>query len=193
VNFFQLWLLGIANPSRAFDELRRKPAPSWGFWAILLRFVPTSLTSMVALNLLDRTPFVSSYLTFVSTENYFRAEIFFLPIFGLATWLLGSAVVHLCLRLAGRPSSFDWILNAIGLGSLIVMPAAWLLDWLAIALNVYGVGVIPAIHVLLSLWEVALLGVGLSKMEGLHFWPACLLGMVFTYGVYVPLAILFVR
>lgn len=193
MNFVQLWLLGLVNPSRAFDELRKKPAPFWGFWAILVRFVPTSLTSTLALHLLGRTPFAPSYLTFLSTENYYTVEIFFLPVFGLAAWLLGSAVVHLCLRLAGRPSSFDWVLNVIGFGLLIVMPAVWLLDWLSIALNVYGRGITPVIHVLLSLWEVALFGIGLSKMEGLHFWPACLLGLIFKGGVYIPLAILFVR
>ena len=86
MNFFQLWLLGLTNPSRASNQLRKKPAPSWDLWAILMRFVPTSLASMVALLLLNRTPFVSSYLKFVSTEHYFRAEIFILPFFGLATW-----------------------------------------------------------------------------------------------------------
>jgi hypothetical protein len=40
MSLVQLWLLGLVNPSRAFDELSKKPAPSWGFWAILLRFVP---------------------------------------------------------------------------------------------------------------------------------------------------------
>jgi len=47
------------------------------------------------------------------------------------------------------------------------MPVVWFLDWLAIALNSYGVGVIPIVHALISLWEVALFGIGLSKMEGL--------------------------
>jgi hypothetical protein len=193
VNFVQVWLLGIVNPSRAFDELRRKPAPAWGLWAVLVRYIPTALTSTLALHLLGRTPFAPSYLTFLSTEDYYGAEIFFLPLFGLAAWLLGSAVVHLCLRLVGRPSSFDWVLNVIGFGLLIVMPVAWLLDWLSIALDVYGTGVIPVIHILLSLWEVALFGVGLSKMEGLPFWSGCLLGLIFTGGVYIPLAMLFVR
>jgi hypothetical protein len=193
MNFIQVWLLGIVNPSRAFDELRKKPAPTWGLWAILVRYVPTALTTTLALHLLGRTPFAPSYLTFLATEGYFAAEVFFLPVFGLAVWLLGSALVHLCLRLAGRPSSFDWVLNAIGLSLLIVMPAVWLLDWLSIALNVYGAGFTPVIHVLLSVWEVALIGVGLSKMEGLHFWPACLLGLIFIGGVYIPFAILVVR
>jgi Yip1 domain len=193
MNFVQLWLLGILHPSRAFEGLRSKPAPSWGLWAILVRFVGVSLTSYLALYLLHRTPFARSYLTFLSTENYYAAEIFFQPIFGLAVWLLGSAVVHLCLRLTRRPSSFDWILNVAGFSLLIVTPAMWFLDWLAIALNVFGVGVIPVIHVLLSLWEVILFGFGLSKMEGLRFWPGCVLGLIFMGGVYIPLAILFVR
>jgi hypothetical protein len=193
MNFIEVWFLGIVNPSRAFDELRRRPAPRWGFWAVIVRYVPTALTTTLALHLLGRTPFVPSYLTFLSTEDYYAAEIFFLPVFGLVVWLLGSAVVHLCLRLAGRPSSFDWILNVIGFGLLIVMPLVWLLDWLSVALHGYGVGVTPVIHVLLSFWEVALFGVGLSKMEGLRFWPACLLGLIFTAGVYIPLAMLVVR
>ena len=193
MNFIQVWLLGLVNPSRAFDEVRKKPAPLWGFWAILVRYVVTALTTTLALHLLGRTPFVPSYLTFLPTENYFTAEIFFMPVFGLAVWLLGSAVVHLCLRLAGRPSGFDWILNVIGFALLIVMPVVWLLDWLSVALNVYAAGVIPVIHVLLSLWEVALIGIGLTKLEGLHVLPACLLGLIFIGGVYIPLAILFVR
>jgi hypothetical protein len=193
MSFVQLWLLGIIKPSRAFDELKLKPAPSWGLWAILVRYVSISLTTYVAQVLLDRTPFAPSYLTFLPTEDYYVAEIFFGPVFGLAAWLLGSAVIHLGLRLARRPSNFDWILNVAGFSLLIVTPAVWFLDWLAIALNVFGVGVIPVIHVLLSVWEVILFGIGLSKMEGLRFWPACVLGLIFMGGVYIPLAILFIR
>jgi len=178
MSFFRLWFLGIINPSEAFDQLRKKPAPAWGFWAILVRFIVTSLTSILALYLLDRRPFVDSYLTFLSAERYYAAEVFFLPVFGLAGWVLSSGVVHVILRLAGRESDFDWI---------------WLLDWITIGLDVYGEGLTPAIHALISVWEVALFGLGLSKMEPLRFWPACLLGLVVKAGVYIPLAMIFVR
>ena len=50
-----------------------------------------------------------------------------------------------------------------------------------------------AIHALISVWEVVLFGIGLSKMRELRFWPACLLGLVVKGGVYIPLAIIFVR
>jgi hypothetical protein len=193
VAFFRLWFLGITNPRAAFEELRHKPAPSWGFWAIMVRFVITALTSILALHLLNREPFVDSFLTFLQADQYYLAEIFFLPVFGLAGWLLSGGVVHLILRLAGKQSSFDWILNVIGWGLLTVMPAVWLLDWIAIALNVYGVGLIPLVHAVISIWEVVLMGVGLSKMEGIKFWPACLLGLIVKGGVYIPLAAIFVR
>jgi hypothetical protein len=191
--FFRLWLLGIAKPSVAFDELKRRPAPSWGFWAIVVRFVITSLTSILALHLLNREPFVKPYLTFLRTDQYYAAEVFFLPVFGLAGWLLGGGVVHLILRLAGKQSSFDWILNVIGWGLLTVMPAVWLLDWVSIALDVYGGGLTPVVHAAISVWEVVLFGVGLSKMEGVGFWTACLLGLIVKGGVYIPLAMVFVR
>ena len=156
MDLFRLWFLGIINPSAAFDELKQKPAPQWGLWAILIRFVVTSLTSILSLHLLDRRPFVDSYLTFLSEENYYAAEVFFLPVFGLAGWLLGSGVVHVILRLAGKKSQFDWILNVIGWGLLVVMPVVWVLDWVSIALDIYGAGLIPVIHALVSVWEVVL-------------------------------------
>ena len=193
MGIFKIWLMGITNPSAAFDELRKKPAPAWGLWAILIRFVITSLTSILALYLLDRRPFIDSYLTFLSVENYYAAEIFFLPIFGLAGWLLGGSAVHLILRLAGKQSQFDWILNVIGWGLLIVMPVVWVLDWASIALDIYGAGLIPVLHALVSVWEVTLFGIGLSKMEGVKFWPAFALGLVVKGGVYIPLAAVFVR
>jgi len=71
MNFFQIWFLGIVNPPLAFDELRRKPAPHWGFWAVLIRFIGTSMTTILALFLLDRQLFERSCLTFLSEKNYY--------------------------------------------------------------------------------------------------------------------------
>jgi hypothetical protein len=193
LDFLKIWFMGIVSPSVSFAELQKKPAPVWGFWAIIVRFVVTSLTSVLALRLLDRKPFVPSYLTFLPTERYYDTEVFFLPVFGLGGWLLGSAVVHLILRLAQKESDFDWILNVVGWSLLVVMPVVWLVDWLAIALNMYGAGFTPVLHALVSVWEVALMGIGLNKMKGIGFWPACLLGLVAKGGIYIPLAIIFVR
>jgi len=147
----------------------------------------------LALRLLDRTPFYPSYLTFLATDQYYTAEILFLPIFGLAGWLLSSALVHLVLRGLGKESDFDWILNVVGFGLLIPMPVTWLVDWTTIALNVYGRGMTPLIHVLISVWEIALISVGLAKMEETRPWIYVLLAVLVKVGVYIPLAALLVR
>jgi len=151
MSFMQVWLSGLVRPSRAFDELKTKPAPLWGLSAVLIRFIITSFTTILALHLLDREPFTPPNLTFLTTDNYYAAETAFLPVFGLAMWLLGSAVVHVILRLVGKQSDFDQILNIIGLGMLIPMPIVWLWDWTMIALNWYQMTVMAVSHSICSL------------------------------------------
>lgn len=126
MNFLQVWLAGLSSPSRAFEELQSKPAPLWGLWAVLVRFTGTSLTTILALHLLGRVPFAPSSLTFLAAENYYAAEIFFLLLFGLAAWLMMSSITHVVLRLGGKASDFDRILNVVGVGMLTPMPAVWL-------------------------------------------------------------------
>ena len=193
MSFFRIWFQGLYNPVAAFKRLQPKPAPYWGLWAILLRFTVTALTSILALRILGRTPFYPSYLTFLATDRYYSAEIFFLPLFGLACWLLAGALVHLILRGIGKQSDFDWILNVIGFGLLIPMPLTWLVDWTSIALNIYGRGITPLIHSLISLWEIAMISVGLTKMEETRSWIYVLLAVLVKVGVYIPLAAIFVR
>ena len=192
MNLGQVWLLGLINPPRAFEELKSKPAPMWGLWAVLIRFVATSLTTTLALYLLGRLPFEPSRLTFLATEEYYAAEIFFLPLFGLAVWLLAGAVVHVILRLAARVTNFDKILNVIGMGMLIPMPVVWLWDWIAIALNWYQLAVMAVSHSVFALWGVILYSVGFKKILGLRTLPAIGLALVIT-GIYISLASLFIR
>ncbi len=52
-------------------------------------------------------------------KNYYLAEVFFLPIFGVTIWLLISALAHVGIRLAGKSSDFDRVLNIVGMGVLI--------------------------------------------------------------------------
>jgi hypothetical protein len=192
-SFLRIWIQGLYNPPGAFKRLQPKPAPYWGLWAVLLRFGVTAITSILALALLERKPFYPSSLTFLSTEQYYGAEIFFLPLFGLACWLLSGALVHLILRGMAKESDFDWILNVIGFGLLIPMPFTWLVDWISIGLDVYGRGFTPVIHALISLWEIGLITVGLAKMEEAGPWVYLLLAALVKIGVYIPLAAIFIR
>ncbi|MBN2553434.1 MAG: YIP1 family protein [Spirochaetales bacterium] len=193
MSFLRIWFQGLYNPAAAFRRLQPRPAPYWGLWAVLLRFVITAVTSILALRLLDRTPFHPSYLTFLATDRYYTAEIFFLPLYGLGCWLLASALVHLILRGMGKDSDFDWILNVVGFGLLIPMPATWLVDWISIALDIYGRSFTPLIHSLISLWEIALITIGLAKMEEARPRLYLLLAVLVKVGVYIPLAALFIR
>jgi hypothetical protein len=192
-DFLRLWFIGITRPSSAFQMLERKPAPAWGLISTLVRFIGTSITSILALRLINFKPFVPSYLTFLNDSNYYRVEIFFLPLFGIGAWLLSSALVHLILRISGRESNIDWIMNVIGFALLVVMPAVWLLDWGGIAFNFYGASFTIPIHAGVSIWEVILIGMGLKRLGNLGWVVALLLGLVVKAGVYIPLAAIFVR
>jgi hypothetical protein len=41
MNFLNLWFTGLLHPPRAMEALRTRPAPLWGFTAVLVRFVGT--------------------------------------------------------------------------------------------------------------------------------------------------------
>lgn len=191
--FLRLWFMAILHPRAAFSTLEAKPAPWWGFCAILVRFVGTALTSILALMLLGARPFVPSYLSFLDEASYYRAEVFFLPLFGVAAWLLSSALVHLIVRMTGRESHIDWIMNVIGFSLLAVMPVVWLLDWTGIAFGFYGASFTIPIHAGVSLWEVALMSIGFRRISGLSWAGALALGLIVKAGVHIPLAAIFVR
>jgi hypothetical protein len=191
--FLQVWFLAIIRPGEAYDRLLEAPAPHWGLYATLVRFVGTALTSILALALLDQRPFVPPYLTLLDEAGYYKAEVLFLPFFGLAMWLLSGALVHLILRLFRKNGDVDWVLNVIGFSLLVVMPVVWLVDWVTIALGVYGASLTIPIHAAVSFWEVGLMAVGFSRIKGVTWLAAIGLGFVVKGGVYIPLAAVFVR
>ncbi|MBI2830991.1 MAG: YIP1 family protein, partial [Chloroflexi bacterium] len=172
--------------------LKDKPAPIWGMRAVLIRFVVTSLTSILALYLSGRLPFAPSRLTFLPIEDYYKAEIFFLPLWGLGIWLLMGGIAHTVIRLFGKQSSFDDILNIIGMGMLVPMPVLWLFDWATIALDWYGLTVQAASHSLAQLWETGVQAVGFRKILGLSVFGAVIMAIIIN-AVYILLAMVFIR
>jgi hypothetical protein len=136
---------------------------------------------------------VPPYLAILNEANYFLAEIFFLPLFGVAAWLLSSALVHLILRLTGSGCHIDRVMNVIGFSLLVVMPVVWLVDWATIAIDAYGANSTIPIHAAVSIWEVALMAVGFRRIEPLSWFASAMLGVAVKAGVYIPLAAIFVR
>lgn len=193
MHLLRLWWLGICHPARALDEIRSLRTSTFGLAAILVRFVITAITSILALLLLRRKPLFESYLTFLPTDRYYAAEVFFLPVFGLGVWLLGSAGVHVIVRSAKRSSDFDGVLNIVAFGLLVPMPVVWVLDWSSIALGLYGPVWIPLMHSAVSVWEVALFSIGFIRLLKVPTWAGVGLAMAVKGGVYIPLATIFVR
>ncbi len=173
-------------------ELHSKPAPLYGFIMVLIRFVITSLTSLLALYLLHKLPFAPSRLTFLPNEEYYRAEILFLPLWGIGIWILMGGLAHLATRLMRKAGNYDQVLNIIGIGMLTPMPFLWLFDWLAIALNMYGLMLQAISHSVSQLWEAAVQTIGFKKILGLRL-PAAVLIAVLINALYVSLAMIFIR
>ncbi len=192
VNFVQVWLSGMLNPVRSLDQLKGKPAPQWGLLAVLTRFIPTAIMVTFPLFLLGREPFYPSSLTFLATRNYYIAQVFFLPIFGVTIWLLMSAFAHVALRLARKSSDFDLVLNIVGVGMLIPMPVTWAWDISMIALHWYLLPVMAISHSIIQLWEASIEAVGFVRLLRLRVVPAISLALVIN-AIYIALAGIFIR
>ena len=192
MNFVRVWLWGVIHPARSLDELKDKPAPQWGLLAVLIRFITTTLIEPLPLYVLGRQPFVPSYLTFLSTKDYYRAEIFFLPLFGVVLWLLMSGLAHVLLRVAGKGSDMDRILNIVGLGMLIPMPVLWACDIAMIALNLFTLPWSAISHATVQVWEAGLEALGFSRLLRLRILPAILLALLIN-ALYIGLAMIFAR
>ena len=60
---FQLWWTGVTRPAKAFEELKSKPVPLWGFWVVLVLNLLISATTLLGYYLLHQRPFLESWLT----------------------------------------------------------------------------------------------------------------------------------
>jgi Yip1 domain len=193
MNYFQLYLAGVFHPARAFDDIRTRPAPLWAFKVVLFFNLLISATSTLARYLLGQNMLMPSALTFLPDEHYLLAQIFFLPVVRMAAWLLNAAIIHLGIRLAGKPSDMDLILNMAGVGYLVIMPYTFLVDWTTIALNAFNSNIIVGLHGVVDLmWSLALSVIGLRQLLGIETKLALTVSLI-SSAVGIPLLALFAR
>ncbi len=190
MNLLQLWSSGVAHPDKAFEELKTKSAPAWGFWVVLTYNLLISTTTLLVLYLLHQPPFLESWLTFLPTENYRLLEMFFLPPLRMLVWIMAAGVIHLGLRLANKASNFDTILNIGGLGYLVIMPFVLFSDWLLIALDAYWLA--EYTHPVVTVWGVILTVIGLKNLLDVKIGLAFVLAIISTV-VSIPLLAIFAR
>src|SRR4030042_3639906 len=124
------WLLAATRPFALIKRLSRNPPISHlGLWSVLLRFGITTLTTGLCLVLLGRRPFAPSYVPFLRIEDYYKAELLLLPVWGIAIWLVMGSLAYFLARLFGKRPAFGVILDIIGLGKLAPMGIPWFLGW----------------------------------------------------------------
>jgi hypothetical protein len=137
--------------------------PKAGMAAVMTRFAVTDLVETLPLAVLGRRPFVPASVP-IRPEHHYRAQLLFLPAFGVGSWLLMGAAAHALLRLTGERSDLSRVLDVIGTGMLIPMPPLWLCDTAMIAVDRFKLPGLAFTHATVQLWETALFVVGLRMV-----------------------------
>ena len=192
MSFVRVWFTGYYNPAKMIEQLLSKPAPHWGFYGQFLRAALDSLLLYLPVALMGRIPPTPSNLAFLSTERYYWHLVWLSPIILGADWLLASAFTHVVLRLAGRRSDFDQILNIGGMATIVVGAFLLVWDWAWFAsggVNQYFLGMS---HLAIGLWAVVIGAIGLKRILGVPIW----LGVILTFlgiPIAMPFGIMFMR
>jgi hypothetical protein len=192
VKIIRLCLKGMTDPRAAFGALRVEPSPIPGLLAVLIRFVLTSLTTVLALRQLNAQPFYPPSIAIADPARYYDAQVYFLPVFGIAIWQLMSAMIATLLALGGTKVDFSKVLNLVGVGMLIPMPVVWIWDWAMIAMGSYTMLVMAVSHTLFQLWETWLQAIGLRVVAGTTLPVACALALAANV-VFILIAMIVVR
>ena len=192
MSFIRVWFTGYYSPARMIEQLQSKPAPHWGFYGQFLRAALDSLLVYLPVALMGRVPPTPSNLSFLPTEQYYWHLIWLSPLVLGAEWLLVSAFTHVVLRLAGRRSDIDQILNISGMATIVVGAFLLVWDWAAFALggaNQYFLGIS---HLVIALWGVAIGVVGLKRILGVPIWLGATLNFL-SIPIALPFGIMFMR
>lgn len=178
-----LWLRGLVRPSEVLRSLPDSGGPTVGLAAVLTRFAIQDVAQTLPLALLGRQPFMPAKVP-LRPENHYRAQVFFLPVFGLGEWLLMGGAAHTVLRMSGEESDVRRVLDVIGVGMLIPMPPLWFGDAALIAADRFRMPALAFINVPVQIWETALIGIGLHAAVEVP-WRRAVLAALTASTVYV--------
>jgi hypothetical protein len=190
--FLRAWLAGYSSPGRFAEALEAKSTPLWGLCAVGLRGLLDALLVYLPVALLGRTPPEPSYLTLLPTEGYYLTLVWLAPLVFLAQWLLGAAVLHIGLRLSGRPSDMDRILNLTGMASLVVGAVLIPWDWFWLLVGGVDQYLLGVSHLLIDIWWFVLVVTGLRRSLGIGAGRAIALSAL-AFAAAFPLAVLLMR
>jgi hypothetical protein len=191
-SFTGLWWMGYLHPLRVGEALADKPAPFWGLAAQLLRVLMNSLLVYLPLTILGEVPNTPSSLSFIPTEQYYAVSVGMAPLFILGQWLLLSAIMHVTLRLLGRSSDLDQILNLTGMAALIIGAFIVVWDWLWFLLGWHNDLALGISHLVIDIWAIAITVAGLRTLLGVPVRLGIALNLLWL-ALGVPLAMIFMR
>ena len=185
------WVRGLVDPVAVMRALPEAGWPKAGMAAAVTRFTVQDVVETLPLALLGRRPFIPAKLP-VRPERYYRAQLVFLPVFGIGLWLAMGGTAHGLLRLTGERSDLSRVLDVIGVGMLIPMPPLWLCDAALIAADRFRLPELAFVNPVVQLWETALFGIGLRTVLGVPWRRAMPAGLAASV-VYVMGASRFLR
>jgi hypothetical protein len=192
MGFFRVWLAGYYSPARVVEGLEGAPAPLWGVCAQVGRGLLDGLLLYLPLAVMGRQPSTPSYLSIFPAEGYYGTLVWLAPVFLVGQWLMLSALVHVLLRLLGRESDIDQILNITGMAALIVGAFLVVWDWLWIVADWRNAVLLGLSHMALVIWAAAITVLGLKRILGVPVWLGVVLNVVWVVAGW-PLAAIVMR
>ena len=108
------------------------------------------------------------------------ARQLYLPLFLVGQWLMLSALLHVLLRLLGRRSDLDQILNITGLAALIVGAFLVVWDWVWIVAGWHNEVLLGLSHMVLVIWGLAITVLGLKRILDVPVWLGVVLNVVWV-------------
>jgi hypothetical protein len=190
--FLRTWALGYVSPAAFAGTLAGRAGPGWGLAGAGLRAGLDALLLYLPLAWMGRAPSYPSAITFLPTERYFAFLVGLAPLVLLAQWLLLAALTHLLLRLLGRRSDLDVLLNLNGLITLVVGAPLVVWDWPWVLAGSHAYVALGVSHWVISLWGNVLSIVGLRQLLGVPLWLGLGLNVVGFFAA-MPLAMVFMR
>lgn len=193
MKFIKTILLCYRHPKKAFDNLKLKDTPFWGFYGVLIRSLIILSVNYIPAYFMHKQPVPPSFISFIPNEQYYGFLIIFAPIFFILEWLLFGAVFHFLLKIFKANSNIDKILNISGVIDLAVQPLLTLSDIIVFIIGTGLSALMGFIHLgIVMVFATYLSAVAFKRVLGLKYWVG--IGFVIlTSLLHLPIAILFLR